>query len=106
MDSFYDKLSTSTSKPAIVSLIPAYNADRYVLKSSPEFPTPLTMPHKPEYGSLNYAELLGVCESIEVSVSKSEAMAIEKETVSQSKSKKKLLASLNPSFGFSYVQGG
>ena len=87
MNCFYERLSKSKSKPAILSLVDPYS-DNYVPSSSlPECPFPLTALHKPEYENLSYSELLEVCEGVEVSITESESIAIQKITVSQFKSK-------------------
>ncbi len=87
MDCFYERLSKSESKPAILSLINPYT-DKYVpVSNSPDFPPPLTALSKPEYESLSYTDLLQVCTEVEIFVTESESLAIEKATVSQFQSK-------------------
>ena len=78
MNCFYECLSKSKSKPAILSLVDPHS-DNYVPSSSlPECPFPLTALYKPEYENLSYIELLEVCEGVEVSITESESIAIQK----------------------------
>ena len=87
MEQFYECLSKSKSKPAILSLVKPYS-DKYIPVSiQPQFPHPFTELHKPIFESLKYDELLDVCELIEVPISESEARAVQDETVSQFQSK-------------------
>ena len=82
---FFSNLSLCDTKPAILSLIPEYS-DNYVLKSSSRS-LPLTALQKPEYLSLDYHDLLNVCESVTVDINDEVAQLIEEETRLQSKSK-------------------
>ena len=64
---FFSNLSLCDTKPAILSLIPEYS-DNYMLRSSSRS-LPLTTLQKPEYLSLDYHDLLNVCESVTVDIS-------------------------------------
>ena len=87
MERFYESLSKSRSKPAILSLIKPYS-DKYIpVSTQPQFPLPLNELYKPIFESLRYDELLDVCELIEVPISEGEARAVQEETVSQFQSK-------------------
>ena len=87
MDLFYQSLSTCGIKPAILALIPDYSDD-YVPKSSlPQFPQPLQSLFKPEYCEMDYHQLLNVCESVDTGINVVMAINLERETVSQARSK-------------------
>ena len=61
LDRFYDKLSQTSTKPAILSLVPAH-AHKYIPTSKlPNYPKPLQSLYEPSYTSLSYADLLAVC---------------------------------------------
>ena len=83
-DSFYEHLSKTGTKPAILSLIPKHS-DPYVPKRMlSTFPVPLPLLHKPEYIELGYPDLLKLCESQVVTVTDEMALCVEKETRLQS----------------------
>ena len=86
-ESFYENLSKSGTKPAILSILSEYS-DPYVPKRmlSP-FPQPLPQLHKPEYIELGYPDLLELCESQDVTLTDEMALSVEKETRLQSDSK-------------------
>ena len=68
------------STPRILSCMSAFS-DNYVPSSlNDNFPTPLTELLDNKCYDLNYAELVRVCESINVSVSEKQADAVEATT--------------------------
>ena len=86
-DAFFASLSTSGTKPAILSLVEPYSAS-YVPKSLDDnLPLCLSELFKPEYVTKNYVELLKVCDSCDISVSQSQVEAAEFNTKSQSMSR-------------------
>ena len=83
-DLFYEQLSKTGTKPAILSLIPKHS-DPYVPKRMlSTFPQPLPLLHKPKYIKLDYPDLLTLCESQDVAVTDEMALCVEKETRLQS----------------------
>ena len=60
-DAFYESLSHSGIKPAILSLIPKYSSSYVLKRLLPTFPQPLQLLHLPEYTDLEYHELLKLC---------------------------------------------
>ncbi len=87
MNSLYSSISKSKSKPGILSIIPEFS-DQYVpIYSLPEFPRPLSLLYDPNNLKLDYHELLKKCESICVDVSQQMAVAVEKESREQYKSR-------------------
>lgn len=86
LETFYHPLSSAGTRPAILSLVPSH-CSSYIPKSLlPTFPTPLSFLHSSEYMTLEYHELLKVCESIEIIVTKEMAVAAEEATRNQSNS--------------------
>ena len=87
MDTFFKSLSECSTKPAILSLVPEYS-DAYVQKvMAPDFPQPLNSLYKNEYESMEYHELLKVCESVDVVVNEEMSRIVEGETRGQFRSK-------------------
>ena len=86
-DTFYESLSYSGTKPAILSLIPKYSSSYVPKRLLPTFPQPLQLLHLPEYMDLEYHELLKVCETLHIEITKETALTVEKETRLQSSSK-------------------
>ena len=87
METLFANLSCGGAKPLILSLVPQCSED-YVPKSSLDtFPTPLPALQQSSYLTLNYPDLLNVCESVDVQVSCEMAQLVEKETQLQSHSK-------------------
>ena len=87
VDEFYEELSECGTKPAILSLVDKYSPS-YVPKSFlDKIPQPLPLLYQPEHMELEYHKLLKECESVKIQISEEMALAVEKETRSQSKSK-------------------
>ena len=86
-DSFYEQLSETDTKPAILSLIPKYSSAYIPKQLLPIFPQPLESLHDPKFMKLDYLELLKVCELQKIEITTSMAQAVEKETRLQSGSK-------------------
>ncbi len=87
MNSLYSSINKSKSKPGILSIIPEFS-DKYVpMYSLPEFPRPLSLLYDPNNLKFDYHELLKKCESICVDVSQQMAVAVEKESREQYKSR-------------------
>lgn len=87
METLFANLSCAGAKPLVLSLIPQYSED-YVPKSSLDtFPVPLKSLQQSSHMSLNYPDLLKVCETVDVKVTHEMAQLVEKETRLQSHSK-------------------
>ena len=87
LDRFYDKLSQTSTKPAILSLVPAH-AHKYIPTSKlPNYPKPLQSLYEPSYTSLSYADLLAVCKEVQLSLTTEMVAAVEMSTRQQGKSK-------------------
>ena len=70
-----------------LSLVPKYS-NKYVPKTTlQDFPMPFQSLYHSKYIKMKYNELLNVCESLKVDFTKDQAIAVEKETKSQAKSK-------------------
>lgn len=82
MDTFYAKLSKSSSKPIALSLIPEY-ADSYILKSRC-VPTISDLFNK-RYLALSYPELLKACQEVDIEITKEQILQVERDTVAQAK---------------------
>ena len=83
----FEILSRCGTKAAVVSLLPKYS-DRFVCKSVlSRYPAPQTRVH----GTVTYNELLNLCSSQEVSITKEQAELVERATS----------ANLNQNFGSS-----
>ena len=87
IDGFYDAISKCGTKPAILSLVPKYSSSYVPKRLLGTFPQPLPLLHKPSYLELEYNELLKACESVKIEVTDEMAIAVEKETRLQAKSK-------------------
>ena len=87
LDEFYEALSQTGTKPAILSLIHKYS-DKYISKSSlAGFPKGLQQLHRTEYMNLQYHELIQACESVNIDVTDDMAKAVERETRGQQHSR-------------------
>ena len=87
LQDFFYKLNLSTSKPAILSLVPPYNV-QYKPKSIQEIdPQVLSELYEPECISLNYRELLVKSKELTFTVSVSQQAAVESATHKQSASR-------------------
>ena len=84
---FYDKLSSTSTKPAILSLIPEYSSAYVPKRLFPTFPQPLPLLYRSEYLDMEYHMLLRVCESTEINTTDEMAVAIKSEMRNQSNSK-------------------
>ena len=85
LSTFYKSLSEAPSKPGILSLIPGYS-DPYIPKSKTQhFPQLLQSLHDPKFLSLDYVQLLDVCEGVVLEVTEDMAAAVEEATRAQSK---------------------
>ena len=87
MELLFKNLSLCGTTPAVLSLISEYS-DKYIPKTSlPNFPQPLTSLHKAEYLTLQYHDLMDVCEKVfaEVTITDDMAKAVELETRKQHK---------------------
>ena len=87
LEDFYDKLSSTGTKPAILSLISKYSSAYIPKRLLPTFPQPLPLLYRSEYLDMEYHLLLKACESIEINIADEMAVAIESETRNQSNSK-------------------
>ena len=81
MDTFYAKLSKSSSKPIALSLIPEY-ADSYILKSRC---VPTISDLFDKYLALSYPELLKACQEVDIEITKEQILQVERDTVAQAK---------------------
>lgn len=81
MDTFYAKLSKSSSKPIALSLIPEY-ADSYILKSRC-VPTISDLFDK-RYLALSYPELLKACQEVDIEITKEQMLQVDKRRVTVS----------------------
>ena len=87
MNNLYSNISTSKTKPGILSLVPEFS-DMYVpVTSIHEFPRPLSLLYDPNNLKLKYHELLEKCESITVDVTRNMALTVEKACREQYKSR-------------------
>ncbi len=84
LESFYDSLSESNTRPAILSLIPKYSST-YVPKHTMlnEFPQSLQLLYDPNLLKLNYSELLQKCELVNIAVTEGMALNVEQSTREQ-----------------------
>lgn len=87
LDIFYNSLSHSGTKPAILSLIPEHSSSYVPKHSLPEFPQSLLLLYDPNFLKLSYPELLQKCESVNIDVTQKMAISVEKESRQQYKSK-------------------
>ena len=81
VEEFYSKLSKCNSKPVVLSLVPPY-AQSYVLPSRHIF-TVMDM-FKKENLELSYNELLKLCQSTSIEITKEKIDQVQKDTISQS----------------------
>ena len=73
----FRSLSSVSSKPAILALVPSYS-DAYIPKSlDSDLPMVLTDLCKPEYLKLNYTELLEKASDVTLAVSRKEVSVAE-----------------------------
>lgn len=85
---FFNTLSTcSKTKPAILSIIPNFSTQYIPVIRNNTFPTPLQSLYDPKYLTLNYTDLLQVCDSTDIKVSQDMAKAVEEATIQQASSK-------------------
>lgn len=84
LNSFYEQLSLSNTKPGVLSLISSNYVPTTLL---PELPRPLSLLYDPNNLKLEYHELLEKCESISVNVTQNMASTVEKESRKQYKSR-------------------
>ena len=87
LDTFYDELSSTGTRPAVLSLISKHSSAYIPKRLLPTFPQPLPLLHRSEYLDMEYHRLLKVCESTEIKITDEMAVAVEKETRSQANSK-------------------
>ncbi len=84
MNSFFKKLSESETRPAILSIVSPYS-DNYIPKAvQPNFPKPLQQLYDEKYLKLDYLQLLAVCEEKSIILTKEMAVAVERDTRTQS----------------------
>ena len=81
VEEFYSKLSKCNSKPVVLSLVPPY-AQSYVLPSR-NISTVMDM-FKKENLELSYNELLKLCQSTSIEITKEKIDQVQKDTISQS----------------------
>ena len=83
-DCFLNSLATCSTKPAILSLISPYS-DSYIPKSlAPDLPIALTNLYDPDNLKVGYHHLLQKASEVNITVTESQAMLVERETRSQS----------------------
>lgn len=82
MDSFYAELNKCKTKPVLLSLVEPY-AEGYIM-SSRKIPTVPSL-FNAKYLDLSYPELLDVCLTINIQITKKEIEQVEKDTRSQAK---------------------
>ena len=80
---FYEKLGKCGTKPAILPIVPGYTKsfEPSFLKSS--YPQSLKDLHKIEYVTLNYKELIDICNNVDISITFEQLINIEKATCLQ-----------------------
>ena len=81
MESFYSKLSKCKTKPVVLSLVPPY-ADSYVLPSR-KIPTVMNLFDQKNL-VLPYNELLKICQSTNIEITKEQIDQVQKDTMAQS----------------------
>ena len=81
VEEFYSKLSKCNSKPVVLSLVPPY-AQSYVLPSR-NISTVMDL-FKKENLELSYNELLKLCQSTSIDITKEKIDQVQKDTISQS----------------------
>ena len=87
MSTFFRSISSVSSKPAILALVPSYS-DAYIPKSlDVDLPLVLTDLYKPDYLKLNYTELLERASDVTLAVSCKEVSIAEQKTRGQAKSR-------------------
>ena len=87
LQSFFKNLTQCDTKTAVLSVVPQY-AEQYIQKSrSSEYPTTLTSLYDSKYLSYSYTKLLNVCDTVNITVNRNMAAAVQKETVKQAASK-------------------
>ena len=82
MDSLFCELSKCQTKPILLSLMSPY-ADSYVLPSR-NIPTVMSLFDK-EYLDLSYQDLIKVCQSIQIDISKEQIEQVQIDTINQAK---------------------
>ena len=87
IDDLYKAISECDTKPAILSLADEYSTSYVPKRFLDNFPQPLSLLYQPAYMELEYHMLLKECESVKIQISEEMALAVEKETRSQSKFK-------------------
>ena len=80
ISAFYEKLSKCGTKPAILSIVPGYTKsfEPSLLKSS--YPKSLKDLHKIEHVTLNYKELIDICNNADISITFEQLINVEKAT--------------------------
>ena len=80
---FFEKLGKCGTKPAILPIVPGYTKsfEPSFLKSS--YPQSLKDLHKIEYVTLNYKELIDICNNVDISITFEQLINIEKATCLQ-----------------------
>lgn len=87
MNIFIDQLSKCGTRPAILSVHPKYSG-KYIPKvRTGTLPRPLQSLYDRKCLSLNYEELLSVCDTINIHITNDMAKAVQQATVKQSASK-------------------
>ena len=76
-ESFYDNLSKSGTKPAILSILSEYSNPYVPKRMLSPFPQPLPQLHKPEYIEPSYLDLLQFCESQDVTLTDEMALSVQ-----------------------------
>ena len=85
---FFERLHTSNTRPAILSLTPPYNQDYIPKTDTCKLPEPLTQLYSDEHCSLDYQGLLAKSKEVfqNIQVTDQQAKSIEEATRCQSKS--------------------
>ena len=87
ISAFYEKLSKCCTKPAILSIVPGYTRsfEPSLLKSS--YPQSLKDLYKIELVTLNYKELIDICNKVNISITFEQLINVEKATCLQANCK-------------------
>ncbi|XP_072047343.1 uncharacterized protein [Amphiura filiformis] len=85
--SFLQRLHESGTKSAILSLVQPYSKEFVPKIASKTYPNPLTLLSQPELYGKPYKEISATCQNIDLTVTKQQSRAVERDTKEQARTK-------------------
>ena len=77
---FYEKLCKCGTKPSILSIVPGDTKSFEPSLSKSSYPQPLKDLDKIEHVTLNYKELINICNNVDISITFEQLINVEKAT--------------------------